>query len=172
MVPRPHGFSPWPKGRKSGLWVSAPHNKPAYSDLDGDADNTDDSRSWLLDLMLKMRGQPAGLDDPHARVPVCITLAIRSHSALGWRLGINCSAFWIECRTNIESNWPLRKNNTRILICTYHRLLIRAVFPFFHGWQHWKVVQVLSPLRKKSVHAQLYLGWAKPVSVRHLSCPS
>ena len=84
MVPRPHGFSPWPKGRKSGLCVSAPHNKQAYSDLD--ADNIDDSRFRLLDLMLKGRGhpgQPAGPDDPHARVPVCITLAIRSHSALG-----------------------------------------------------------------------------------------
>ena len=61
----------------------APHNKPAYSDLDLDADNIDDSRFRLLDLMLKGRGQPAGPDDPHARVPVCITLAIRSHSALG-----------------------------------------------------------------------------------------
>ena len=55
----------------------------SYSDLDGDADNTDDSRFRLLDLMLKGRGQPAGPDDPHARVPVCITLAIRSYSALG-----------------------------------------------------------------------------------------
>ena len=149
MVPRPHGFSPWPKGRKSGLCVSAPHNKPAFSDLDGDADNTDDSRSWLLDLMLKVRGQPAGPDDPHARVPVCITLAIRSYSALGWRLGINCSAFWIECRTNIESNWPLRKNNTRILICTYHRLLIRLFFLFFMDDNIEKLFRFFPPWEKK-----------------------
>ena len=33
--------------------------------------------------MLKVRGKPVGPDDPHAGVPVCITLAIRSHSPLG-----------------------------------------------------------------------------------------
>ena len=76
----------WFPGRSGflrGLKAVNLDSEYSYSDLDGDADNTDDSRFRLLDLMLKGRGQPAGPDDPHARVPVCITLAIRSHSALG-----------------------------------------------------------------------------------------
>ena len=40
------------------------------------------------------------------------------------------------------------------------------------GKNLFKFFSLLSPERKKSVHAQLYLGFAKPVSVRHLSSPS
>ena len=76
----------WFPGRSGflrGLKAVNLDSEYSYSDLDGDADNTDDSRFRLLDLMLKVRGKPVGPDDPHAGVPVCITLAIRSHSPLG-----------------------------------------------------------------------------------------